>query len=105
MAMFIKADRVHCCRKQIELLEEGTILTTKLLLRTVSDYYILKAKAPTAKPFANICSIEEFFHILKSRPYLSSHAITIEKTLKLKGHIVLNNKISINSKRTAICIM
>ena len=30
----------------------GAILTTKLLLRKVSNYYISKAKAPTAKPFA-----------------------------------------------------
>ena len=26
-------------------------------------YYILKAKAPTFKPFADICSIEESFHV------------------------------------------
>ena len=32
----------------------GTISTTKLLLRKVSNYYILKAKAPTDKPFADI---------------------------------------------------
>ena len=55
------------------------ILTTKLLLRKVSNYYILKAKAPTAKPFADICSIEEPFHIIESRPYLTSHVITTEK--------------------------
>ena len=35
----------------------GAILTTKLLLRKVSNYYILKAKDPTVKPFADICSI------------------------------------------------
>ena len=83
----------------------GTILTTKLLLRKVSNYYILKAKAPTSKPFADICSIEESFLVLKSRPYLTSHMITTEKILKLKRHIVLNNKININSKRTTICIL
>ena len=32
----------------------GSILTTKLLLRKVSNHYILKAKVPTAKPFADI---------------------------------------------------
>ena len=77
------------------------------MLRKVSNYiyYILKAKAPTAKPFVDIRSIEESFHILESRPYLTSHVITTEKTLKLKRHIVLYNKISINSNRTTICIM
>ena len=76
-------------------------LTTKLLLRKVSDYYILKAKAPTAKPFADICSIEDSFHILESRTCLTSHVIATEKTLKLQRHIalVLDNKISTNSKR------
>ena len=83
----------------------GTILTTKLLLRKVSNYYILKAKAPTAKPFADICSIQESSHILESQSYLTSHVITAEKTLKLKWHIVFNNKISINSNRTTICIV
>ena len=81
------------------------ILTTKLLLRKVSNYYILKAKGPTAKPLANICSIVESFHILKSRPYMSSHVITTENSLKLKGHIVLDNKIGINNKRTTLYIM
>ena len=57
----------------------GTILTTTLLLRKVSNYYILKAKAPTAKPFVDICPIEQSFHILESRPYLISHVITTEK--------------------------
>ena len=66
---------------------------------------ILEAKVPTAKPFADICSIEESFHILETRPYLTGHVITTEKTLKLKRHIVLDNKISINSNRTIICIM
>ena len=83
----------------------GTISTTKLLLRKVSNYYILEVKAPTAKPFADVFCIEESFHILGSRPYLTSHVITTEKTLKLKWHIVLDNKISINSNRTTICIM
>ena len=73
----------------------GTILTTKLLL--ISNYYIFKAKAPTTKPFADTCSIEESFLVLKSRPYLTSHVITTEKTLKLKRHIVLYTKININS--------
>ena len=74
------------------------MLTIKLLLRKVSNYYILKAKAPIAKQFAHICCIEESFHILESRPYLTSHVITTEKKpLKLKRHIVLDNKISINS--------
>ena len=68
-------------------------------------YYILKANAPTAKSFADICAIEESFHILGSRPYLTSHVITTKKTLKLTQHIVLDNKISINSNRTTICIM
>ena len=57
----------------------GAILTIKLLLRKVSNYYILEAKAPTAKPFADICSIEKSFHILESRPYLTNHVITAEK--------------------------
>ena len=83
----------------------GAILTTKLLLRKVSNYYILKAIALTAKPFADICFIEESFHILKSRPYLTSHVITTENTLKLKRHIVLDSKISTNSNRTTMCIM
>ena len=83
----------------------GTILTTKLLLRKISNYHILKAKAPTAKPFADIFSIEESFHILESRPYLTSHVITTGKTLKLKRHIVLDKKISIKSNRTTICVM
>ena len=81
------------------------ILTTKFSLRKVSNYYISKAKAPTAKPFAHICSIEESFHIFESRPYLTSHVITTEKILKLKRHIVLDNKIGIDSNRTTICIM
>ena len=81
------------------------MLTTKLLLRKVSIYYILKAKAPTAKSFVDICSIEESFDIVKSRSYLTSHVITTEKALKLKQHIVLDNKISINSNRTTIWIM
>ena len=75
------------------------------MLRKVSNHYILKAKSPTAKPFADICSTEESFHILESWPYLTSHVITTEKTLKLKQHVVLNNKISINSDGTTICIM
>ena len=40
----------------------GPIVTTKLLLRKVSNYYILKDKAPTAKPFVDICSIKESLH-------------------------------------------
>ena len=81
------------------------ILTTKLMLRKVSNYYIFKTKAPTATPFPDICSIEESFHILESRPYLTSHVISTEKTLKLKRHIVLDNKISINTNRATIYIM
>ena len=65
----------------------------------------MKAKAPAAKPFADICSFEESFHILESRPHLTSHVITTEKILKLQRQIVLDNKISINSNRTTICIM
>ena len=89
---------------QSNLYQGGTILTTKLLPRKVSNYYILKAKAPTAKSFADICSTEVPFHILESWPYLTSHVLTTEKTLKLKWHIVLDNKISTNSNRTTICI-
>ena len=33
-------------------------------------------------PFADICSIEESFHVLKSRPYLTSYVITTEKNPK-----------------------
>ena len=81
-----------------EFVNGEKILTSKLLLRKVSNYYILKAKAPTAKP-----SIEESFLVLKSRPYLTSHVIKTEKTLKFKRHIVLHNKLNINTKRTTIC--
>ena len=77
----------------------GAALTTKLLLRKVSNYYILKAKAPTFKPFADICSIKEPFLVLKSRPDLTSQVIPTEKTLKLQRHIVLYNEININSKK------
>ena len=68
-------------------LRGGAVLTTKLLLGMVSNYYILKAKAPTAKPFTDICSLEESFHILESRAFLTSHLITATKPLKLKRHI------------------
>ena len=62
-------------------------------------------QATTAKPFADIFSIEESFHILEPQPYLTSHVFTTEKNLKLKLHVVLHDKISIRSKRTITCIM
>ena len=45
-------------------------------------YYILKGKALTAKLFADIRSIEEFFHFLESRPYFTSHVIITERNSK-----------------------
>ena len=54
----------------------GDNLNYQIIAKEGSNYYIFKAKAPTAKPFADISSIEESFHILKSRPYLTSHVIT-----------------------------
>ena len=72
----------------MDVCKDGTILSTKLLIRRVSSHYILKAKTLTAKPFADICSIEEHFHILVSWAYLTSHMNTTEKTLKLKQHII-----------------
>ena len=83
----------------------GDNFNYQIVAKEDSNYYLLKAKAPRAKPFADICSIEESFHTLESQPYFTSHVITTEKTLKLKRHIVLYNKISINSNRTTIYIM
>ena len=42
-------------------------------------YVCLYVKAVWAKPFADICSREESFHILESRPYLTSQVIRTVK--------------------------
>ena len=71
-----------------------TVLSETVLRGDNLNYQVVakEDKAPTAKLFADICSIEESFHVLKSLPYLTSHMITTEKTLKLKHHIALDNK-------------
>ena len=70
------------CSQRHYVLLRGSILTTKLLLRKVSNHYILKAEALTAKLLAHICSIEKSIHILESWPYLTSHVIRTEKNPK-----------------------
>ena len=102
--MFKKIDIDSCGLFSLCELSRGDNLNYQIVAKE-GYYYILKAKAPTAKPFAHICSIEESFHILETRSYLTSHMITTEKTLKLKRHMVLDNKISIKSNRTTMCIM
>ncbi len=46
--------------------------------------------------FAQLSSIEESFKSFKTRPYLTSHVTRIEKNLKLKGHLDIRIKISVN---------
>ena len=56
------AHKLAIARSTIPKKKTSYSLTTKLLLRKVSNHYILKAKAPTAKPFADI----NYFVLLKS---------------------------------------
>ena len=84
----------------------GSVLATKLLLRKVSSYYIFKAKALTAEPFAHTCvcwRVLPYFRIMAIFEQPRDH--NRKKKLKLQQHIVLDNKMSINSKRTTISIM
>ena len=85
----------------------GAILTTKLLLRTrfLTIIIFWKPKLPQLSRFAEIFSIEESFHILKPRPYLTIQVIITEKTLKFKRRLVLDNTASINSESITTCIM
>ncbi len=74
----------------MEEILRGSFLTTALLLRKISDRQFLETKPPTDKMiFAQLCSIDESFKSFKSRD-------RNRKTLKLKGHIDLKNKISAN---------
>ena len=67
MTQAARATKIACDNRKQKSYHVNRPLTTKLLLRKFSNYYILKAKAPSAKPFVdiNFCSIEVAFHILE----------------------------------------
>ena len=93
----------------ISSLDGLTLILFSILNQLITGRFL--TKAPTAKPVADICSTSKSSYILESLPYLTSLEVITEekKTLKLQWHIVLDNKIGINSKRTTIyrctCIM
>ena len=74
-----------------------------LLLRKVINCYILKTTPP--KDSAHISSIEDSFESFKSRPYLTSHVIRMEKTPKLESHLNPKIEISVNRFTTPTCLM